>query len=137
MYAFDGQSLHVKIEKSHDGGEMVSHVSFSPGGETFLTSGWDKTIRSWDVKTGEQVWKATAPKYAHCFEASVFSPDGETIYSVTRDETIEVRDAETGKLQKSFRWLDQVRGLAINSDGSMLATAGHRGEIKLWRKRDE
>jgi len=56
---------------------------------------------------------------------------------VTRDETIEVRDAETGKLQKSFRGLDQVRGLAINSDGSMLATGGHRGEIKLWRKRDE
>jgi WD40 repeat protein len=136
LFDFDGDTLRLRFARSHDDGEMVPHVIFAPDGHSFVTSGWDKTLRSWDVKTGKQRWKAIAPEYARCYEASVFSPNGSTIYCVTRDETIQARDANTGELQHAFRWHDQVRGLAISPDGSMLATAGHRGKIKIWRIAD-
>ena len=132
LYDFDGNSLRLRFERKHRNGEMAPHVIFAPDGESFITSGWDKALRCWDVKTGAQRWTADAPKYARCFEASVYSPDGSTIYSVTRDETIQAHDAKTGKLQQTFRWDDQIRGLAISPDGSKLATAGHRGTIKVW-----
>ena len=133
VYDFDGKKLRMRFERKHDRGEMVPHVAFSPDGRSFVTSGWDKTLRCWDPKTGKQRWKAVAPKYARCFEASAFSPDGSMIFCVTRDETIEARDARTGKLRGAFRWHDQVRGIAVTPDGATLATGGHRGKIKLWR----
>ena len=132
-YSFDGRSLTQKFTRRHDGGEMVPHVVFARDGKSFITSGWDKTLRAWDTKNGKEIWRASAPKYARCFEAAAFSPDGKTIYCVTRDETIQSRDAKTGKLRRSFRYQDQTRGLAVHPEGHLLATVGHRGKIKLWR----
>ena len=132
LYRFDGKSLELQHAMSHDGGEMVPHVTFTPDGESFLTSSWDRTVRRWDVESGTQIWKRKTPPYARCFEAALFSPDGTLLFSVTRDETIQKRDGKTGKVLATRRWNDQVRGLAISPDASRLATAGHRGVIKLW-----
>ncbi len=135
LFGFDGKSLTLQESRRHDRGEMVPHVVFSPEGRFFVTSGWDKTLRAWDSKTGRELWQARAPEHARCFEAAVFAPDGSTIYCVTRDETIQARESRTGKLIASFRHQgrDQIRGLAISTDGNQLATAGHRGRINLWR----
>ncbi len=132
-YSFDGRSLNQKFTRRHDRGEMVPHVVFAKDGRSFVTSGWDKTLRAWDTGTGKEIWRATAPEYARCFEAAAISPDGKTIYCVTRDETIQSRDAKTGKLRRSFRYQDQTRGIAVSPKGSHLATVGHRGKIKVWR----
>lgn len=132
-FRFDGRSLSQKFTRRHERGEMVPHVAFARDGKSFITSGWDKTLRAWDTKTGREIWRASAPKYARCFEAAVISPDGSTIYCVTRDETIQSRDAKTGKLRQSFRYQDQTRGLAVHPEGHLLATVGHGGKIKLWR----
>lgn len=134
LYQFDGESLALHKEMSHEGGEMTPHVVFAPDGESMVTSGWDRYLRCWNVATGEQVWSAKTPPYARCFEASVFSPNGDAIYSVTRDETIQVRDSQSGELRDSFRWHDAgIRGLGINKQGTHLATGGHDGKIRLWR----
>lgn len=133
LFDFDGKTLRLRFQRRHDKGEMVPHVTFAPDGRSFVTSGWDKTLRSWDVATGKELWRATAPAYARCFEASAFARKGSTIYCVTRDETIQARDASTGKLQQTLRWHDQIRGLGVSPDGSKLATAGHRGKIKIWQ----
>ncbi len=131
-YNFDDTSLSLRHAMSHDGGEMTSHVVFAPSGDAFLTSGWDRTIRMWDARSGKQIWKRPTPPYARCFEASVFSPDGSIVYSVTRDETIQSRQAATGEIIQGRRWNDTVRGFAINPDGSLLATSGNGGAIKIW-----
>lgn len=134
LYKFDGRSLELQFSRTHDAGEMATHVSFAPSGKTLLTSSWDKTIRLWNAETGEQVWRQRCPDYARCFEASVFSPDGSTIYTVTRDETIQARDAKSGELRASLRGEDKAtRGLAISPNGKLLATAGHSGQIRLWQ----
>ena len=132
LYRFDGKSLRVKHRKTHDHGEMTPHVTFRPDGKAFLTSSWDRTIRLWDVDTGNEIWRRKTPPYARCFETSVFSPDGSLLFTVTRDETIQKRDGKTGRVLATRRWNDEVRGLAISPDGKMLATGGHVGDIKLW-----
>ena len=132
LYRFDGKSLRVKHRKTHDNGEMTPHVTFRPDGKAFLTSSWDRTIRLWDVDTGNEIWRRKTPPYARCFETSVFSPDGSLLFTVTRDETIQKRDGKTGRILATRRWNDEVRGLAISPDGKMLATGGHVGDIKLW-----
>jgi len=136
VYDFDGARLDLRFERHHDDGEMVPHVAFSRSGDSFATSSWDRTLRLWDLATGDELWSAGVPEYARCFEASAFSPDGATIYCVTRDETIQARAAANGKLKSSFRWQDEARGLDLSSDGQLLVTAGHRGQIKLWHVSD-
>ena len=133
LFEFDGQSLQLRFQRRHAGGEMTPHVAFAPDGKSMVTSGWDKTLRCWDVKTGDERWRARAPEYARCFEAAVFSPNGKLIYCVTRDETVQARDARTGELRHSARWNDQVRGIDVSPDGTRLATTGHSGKIKLWK----
>ena len=132
LYRFDGKSLRVKHRKTHDNGEMTPHVTFRPDGKAFLTSSWDRTIRLWDVDTGNEIWRRKTPPYARCFETSVFSPDSSFLFTVTRDETIQKRDGKTGRVLATRRWNDEVRGFAISPDGKMLATGGHVGDIKLW-----
>lgn len=136
LYSFDEKALKLRHAMSHDGGEMTPHVQFTADGSTIVTSSWDRTARAWSVTTGKQQWKINAPPYARCFEASAFSPDGSVLYLVTRDETIQARDAKTRKLIRARRWNDEVRGLAVSSDSKTLATAGHRGQIKLWAASD-
>ena len=111
---------------------MTPHVTFSPDGSRVVSSGWDRTLRNWDTRTGDLLWKANAPPYARCFEGSVFSTDGKILYTVTRDETIQRRDAKTGKLLNSFRWNDEIRAIDLTTDGRKLATAGHTGKIRVW-----
>lgn len=134
LYRFDGEYLRLHWQRSHDGGEMTPHITFSPDGKTVVTSSWDKTIRCRDVKTGKELWQAKTPPYARCFEASLFSPCGKILYSITRDETIQSHNAKTGKLLSTFRWHDEgIRGFGISPDGSMLASGGHSGLIRIWK----
>ena len=132
IYRFDGHKLDQEIHIGHVGGEMTPHVTYSPDGSSVVSSGWDRTLRNWDTKTGDLLWKVNTPPYARCFEGSVFSTDGEWLYTVTRDETIQQRNAKTGKLLNSFRWNDEIRAIDLSTDGRKLATAGHNGKIRVW-----
>jgi WD40 repeat protein len=74
----------------------VTSVGFSPDGTHIVSGSYDKTIRIWDVRTGEEVMK---PLEGHTGSvASVgFSPDGTHIMSGSYDMTIRIWDARTGE----------------------------------------
>ena len=117
----------------HDENKEVSSVTFSPDGQTILSSAWDNTVRLWDVKTGRQMLKISGSKDEKGFAGAVFSPDGSRIISVARDETIRMWDVANGKLLAALKGKGKsVRGLAISPDGSILATCGGEGVVKLW-----
>jgi len=60
----------------------VTNVIFSPDGNKLITVSWDKTIRTWDVETGEAI-KVLRPPIGRGPEgrlyAAALSPDGETL----------------------------------------------------------
>ena len=134
LYRIGNTTMTLMFERKHDKGEMCPHVVFSPNGKSFLTSGWDRTARVWDVSTGDLVWRAPAPDYARCFEASFFLPSGRQTVSVTRGETFVLHDAKTGKKISQIRSANKsIRGFAISPDGKYLATSGHSQSVKIWR----
>ena len=57
----------------------VLSVSFSPDGQTLASGGTDKTIRLWDVRTGDLLRTLTG--HTGSVKSVAFSPDGKTLAS--------------------------------------------------------
>jgi WD40 repeat protein len=126
-------------------------VAFSPDGETLASASLDKTIRLWDVATGQE--RAALKGHTNRVHTVAFSPDGKTLASGSggwdapgggfRGE-IKLWDVQRGQERATLQ--DHTGGvycLAFSPDGKTLAGAGtyrrwwfprfcFRGEIKLW-----
>jgi len=69
--------LHHEVEPY----PYVYDVDFSPSGQRLVSSGWDKTIRIWDMATGRQISALKTPGAAIWAK---YSPDGRCLLSCTQ-----------------------------------------------------
>jgi WD40 repeat protein len=66
-------------------------VSFSPDGQRVATAGYDRTIRIWDARTGQEILILRG----HTRQVSTVRilPDGHRLISASVDQTIRLWDA--------------------------------------------
>ena len=64
----------------------VLQVSFSPYGHLLASSGYDGTVRFWNILTGQQLLALTA--HREDVFAIAFSPDGRYLASASDDGTL-------------------------------------------------
>ena len=69
-------------------------VAFTPDGSRLASAGWDKTVRLWDVASGQEM--VTLRAHADAVNAVAFSPDGSRLASASDDRTVTVWVAERG-----------------------------------------
>ena len=74
--------------------DRVRSVAFSPDGSLLASSSYDKTVRLWDVKTGNQ--KRLLIGHKEGIVAVTFNPNGKRIVSASLDGTVRLWDTETG-----------------------------------------
>ena len=83
---------HHPHTSGHSGG--VPSVAFSPDGQTLVSGGSDRTIRLWDVSSGEQTRVIQQDRVKHV----AFDPAGKNIASAgTWDDTVRIYDAASGE----------------------------------------
>lgn len=109
--------------------KYLSGLAVSPDGTKIATAdGVGNCIWVWNV-TDRRVLN-TFKGHAGTVEGIVFSRDGKSLISGSWDETVRVWDVATGLETRQFSASGFVYGVAVSSDGKVLAAASDN--LHLW-----
>jgi WD40 repeat protein len=109
----------------------VNDVAITPDGKHALSASSDKTLRLWDLETGQCI---------HTFEGHhsevysvVITPDGKRALSASADGTLRLWDLESGQSLHTFiEHTHSVSDVAITPDGKRALSASIDETLRLW-----
>ena len=121
-----------RIYQGHEAGLW----SVAMRGERIYTAADDATVRRWTLATPQQwLWETGGtPK------AAAVSPAGTMVAVGMGDGSLRLHSLPDGKpLAEQTKAHDagEINRIVFNGDGSLLATAGMDGKVKLWRVESE
>ncbi|PAX57149.1 serine/threonine-protein kinase [Brunnivagina elsteri] len=109
----------------------VNSLAISPDGNTLASGSSDKTIKLWNLATGEEIRTLTG--HSHRIHSVAISPDGKTLVSGSSDKTIKLWNLAIGEEIRTLTGhSESVDSLAISPDGKILATSSYDNTIELW-----
>lgn len=140
----DRQSYGVPKRSLQGHNHFIQDICLSQDALYALTASWDKTMRLWDLSTGESVCNFIG--HTNDVLSASFSPDNRLIVSGSRDKTIKVwntRGECKGDLvaQQSSRgnpavsshteWVSAVR-FSPDAENPQVVSAGWDKLVKVW-----
>jgi len=122
--------------KGHSG--WVTGVAFSSDGQRLASGSWDKTVKFWDVATGQEL--STVGSKMKEVQALALSRDGRWLAAENSSNTVTLWDAATSREirtlpnNKSLGALGStwVYSIAFSPDGRWLASGVDDKTVRLW-----
>ncbi len=133
-FPIDGraQKVELVVQTGHIGD--INSVKFSPDGKLLASGGEDRTVKLWNVGTGQQIRSLNG--HTDLVFTVAFSPDGKTLASGSRDKTIKLWNVETGREIRVLSGQDSyVYSVAFSLDGRTLFSVGKDEVVTLWNVR--
>ncbi|MGE5656004.1 MAG: WD40 repeat domain-containing protein [Actinomycetota bacterium] len=113
---------------------FVNSVAISPDGKILASGSWDKTIKLWNLGTGELIRTLTG--HSDRVNTVAISPDGQILVSGSSDETIKLWSLSSGEVIRTLLGHSLgVNSVAVSPDGQIVASCGGPdNSIKLWQQ---
>lgn len=128
IYIYGGHNL--SDEKYFETSYGISSVAFSQDGLLLASGNQDKTVRLWDVATGEEIIRVG--EYSTNIDSLTFSPDGRVL-AFPIGVSVILWDMENQLVMGEFVGDTNISDAAFSPDGNLLATIGHFDKtIILW-----
>jgi len=99
----------------------VNDVAISANGQYVVSASWDKTVRVWDVHTGQML--LNLKNHTNDVTSAIFNPDGTRLLSLSWSDVL-LWDVKTGQILFNLRG---GHSIAFSTDGKRLITGGHKG----------
>lgn len=122
------QKLELVVRTGHSA--LVTSVAYSPDGKMLASGSVDRTIKLWDVASGQEILTLCGHKSNVISVA--FNHDGKRLASASYDNMIRLWDVERGVTLwtvEGYRY--GVKSVAFSPDGATLASTGDN-TVKLF-----
>ncbi|AFY92543.1 WD40 repeat domain-containing protein [Chamaesiphon minutus] len=118
----------INTLSGHSG--TIHSIAISPDGQMLVSSSDDKTIKVWNLKTGELL--NSIEGLSTEFNSIAISPDGQMIVS-SNGKTITLWSLKTGELLNAIQGHSgELDSFAISPDGQMIASSSTDNTMDLW-----
>ena len=119
----------VRTLAGHTG--PVTACCMSPDGRWIVSGSDDKTLKVWDVETGQE--QKTLSGHTGGVNSCCMSPDGRWIVSGSYDKTLKVWDAETGQEQMTLEGhTNSVTACCMSPNGRWIVSGSWDETLKVW-----
>lgn len=111
--------------------DVIVGLAITPDLQKVISASWDKTLRVWDIASGQEVATLhNTNTYCHC---AAISHDGGHIVAGRDDGNLEIWNLNRGILERTINAHDRsVQDVAISPSGHSIFSASSDGLIKQW-----
>ncbi len=110
--------------------DEVRALAVSPDGTRIISGGKDRTVRLWDVKTGEMI--AVKDLHTGTIHAIAYQPGGKIVASASADSTIRLWDASLAEQAVLTAHKNSVNAVAFSPDGLLLVSGSTDLTVRIW-----
>jgi WD40 repeat protein len=131
--ASQSRYCNFSVLRTLEGHPTASAIVISQDGKTLVSGGEDKTIRVWELETGEL--KKTLVSDSGVINALAIAPDGKTIVSGSGDRIVRIWDLTSNRPPQILKaHSGSVTNVDISSDGKTIISVdrGSNPQIKVW-----
>ncbi len=110
---------------------LVTSVSVTPDGRRAVSGSWDKTLRVWDLESGQCL--RTLQGHSNWVESVSVTPDGRRAVSGSDDKTLRVWDLESGQCLRTLGGHSQVvKSVSVTPDGRRAVSGSDDKMLRVW-----
>ena len=111
--------------------DVVKAVAVTPDGLQAISGSRDKTLKVWDLASGEL--RHTLEGHSHSVTAVAVTPDGLQAISGSWENTLKVWNLETAEIIASFTGESPIDCCAVTPDGVTIVAGEESGWVHLLR----